>query len=431
MTLRFPNLETTMNTIKNRASFATPAATRSVAARPAAIEALECRRLLSVAILSGPVTNPANGYSYYLLAQSDWYDAQAQAQSLGGNLATIRNQADNDWIYSQFANSGAGRSLWIGLQVVPPSSNFAWADGDASAFRDWAPGEPNNSGGVENAVEMYGPETGYSYLNGLWNDLDGSSTADTGNPIFGVVETHQSVVPIATLFGTGIATNNADGSPATLVAQGAGDPHYTITAAPQGATPGPGSVTLVNGYPVGNPWLADDSLSQWISPLANQQTLEPPGIYAYVTTFSLAGLDPRTATISGEVGADDASLAIFLNGTSIAAPPPSFNPLQPFSITSGFVAGINTLEFDVGNGPAGGSSNPTGLRVALSGTDNATAMIGPSSQLAFGQQPSDATVGGTIPAITIDLEDSNGNIVTADNSNVSISVAGATLNGTT
>ncbi len=45
---------------------------------------------------------------------------------------------------------------------------------------------------------------------------------------------------------------------------------------------------------------------------------------------------------------------------------PASSAFTPFVISSGFVAGENTMDFIVNNG--GSSRNPTGLRVDLSGT---------------------------------------------------------------
>ncbi len=50
-------------------------------------------------ILAGPVINPANGHSYYLLSQNTWSYAEAEAVSLGGHLATIRNAEEDRWVY--------------------------------------------------------------------------------------------------------------------------------------------------------------------------------------------------------------------------------------------------------------------------------------------------------------------------------------------
>jgi hypothetical protein len=60
---------------------------------------------------------------------------------------------------------------------------------------------------------------------------------------------------------------------------------------------------------------------------------------------------------------------IRLNGTSTGITAGGFSGWSSFTITSGFVAGLNTLDFVVVN--TGSSPNPTGLRVELSGTAQA------------------------------------------------------------
>ncbi len=90
-----------------------------------------------------------------------------------------------------------------------------------------------------------------------------------------------------------------------------------------------------------------------------------PYVYRRLT-FDLTGLDPTTASISGTGSADDSAI-IRLNGNATGQTFPAFNVLSTFSITSGFIAGVNTLDFVVSNGGAG--PNPTGLLVnSLSGT---------------------------------------------------------------
>ena len=64
-------------------------------------------------IIAGPVTNPANGHTYYLLSPGAWSKAEAEAVSLGGHLATIRNVAEERWLFSTFGSSNG--ALWIGL----------------------------------------------------------------------------------------------------------------------------------------------------------------------------------------------------------------------------------------------------------------------------------------------------------------------------
>jgi hypothetical protein len=85
----------------------------------------------------------------------------------------------------------------------------------------------------------------------------------------------------------------------------------------------------------------------------------------YRMTFSLAGLNAATAQISGSWGADNSGL-IFLNGASTGVAVAGFGSLTPFSISGGFVSGLNTLDFSIGDG-----GPPTAFRVDnLSGTAN-------------------------------------------------------------
>jgi hypothetical protein len=62
------------------------------------------------------------GNSRYLLVYGGtWEQAQIVAQSLGGNLATVNDAAENDWIVSNYANRGYA-GLWIGLTEPPRES---------------------------------------------------------------------------------------------------------------------------------------------------------------------------------------------------------------------------------------------------------------------------------------------------------------------
>jgi hypothetical protein len=133
-------------------------------------------------VLAGPVVNPGNGRAYYLLAPSAWTEARAAAESLRGRLATVRNEAEQDWIFQTFGSwGGAQRNLWIGLHDPDPSSNatdpavrrgeFVWVSGEGVTFTRWDASEPNNSwqdGIPEAYVQIWRPGLGNS---GTWNDL--------------------------------------------------------------------------------------------------------------------------------------------------------------------------------------------------------------------------------------------------------------------
>lgn len=157
--------------------------------------------------------------------------------------------------------------------------------------------------------------------------------------------------PITSLFNTGV---DASGTP---LADNALDPHYVITS-PAASTPF--VATSAGGYPIGE-WIGDNATSAWIAPTAD--TFDAAVTFVYRTSFDLTGFDPASALISGVWATDDPGTDILINGASTGNASCCFTGFTPFSITSGFVAGINTLDFFVFN-----SGGPTGLRVEMTGT---------------------------------------------------------------
>jgi len=160
------------------------------------------------------------------------------------------------------------------------------------------------------------------------------------------------------VFNTGV-----NGSRAPLTDGTVGDPHYTLIAVPDGSTTDIRVRTSAGGPPVTNAWLGDDSISAWIGPNNGPDVHGPDIFYTYRTTFNLSGFDPTTASLTGQWAADNEGSNILLNGISMGKTAVGFNLWSPFTISSGFSAGVNTLDFIVNNG--GGS---TGLRVEVTGT---------------------------------------------------------------
>lgn len=148
---------------------------------------------VAVTPISPVVVDHGSGNSYQLLSNGDWTDSQAEAQRLGGNLATIANQEQQNFVFGEFgAYGGTQRILWIGL--YDPShdqsggthaSNFRWVSGDPVTYTHWDVGEPNDTGGVEFWAAMYYP----NYHNpGSWNDWTNRAADPIGIPFHGVVQ---------------------------------------------------------------------------------------------------------------------------------------------------------------------------------------------------------------------------------------------------
>jgi hypothetical protein len=182
---------------------------------------------------------------------------------------------------------------------------------------------------------------------------------------------------IGSLYNTGVSSTH------TVLPDGTvGDPHYSLISVPGGTTQ-----TLVRsstgGFPI-PPWLGDDASSAWIGPDNAADLDGPAGQYIYRTTFDLTGLTPGTASISGQWSTDNLGVDILINGVSTGqsiSNPESFRTFTSFVINSGFVEGVNTIDFVVLNQPYEGR-NPTGLRVEMTGTAAVTPE--PAMGLAWG-----------------------------------------------
>ncbi len=202
-----------------------------------------------------------------------------------------------------------------------------------------------------------------------------------------------SIVP--TFFNTGVNSSGVPLADGTI-----GDPHYTLVSVPSGSTTAIRVRTSAGGYPVNGAWLGDDTLSAWIGPDNDPYDNGPAGDYDYRTTFDLTGYSPATASITGEWAVDDDGVSILLNGVSTGNSDTIANAyatFQSFSITSGFQAGLNTLDFIVQNAYA-----PTGLRVEA--TLKATALPPP---IHFTETAPSQVAAGTPFNVTVTAENSN------------------------
>jgi hypothetical protein len=147
-----------------------------------------------------------NGKEYRLTsAATSWTAALAEAQRLGGNLVTINDAAEQAWLRSTFSTT---ERLWIGLTDRTTEGSFAWANGETTTYRNWAPGEPNDY-----KVKFAGGED-YVLMNwngsGQWNDMPDSFEG----PFRGIVEipstspppTTDTTAPTATLSAPAVTT---------------------------------------------------------------------------------------------------------------------------------------------------------------------------------------------------------------------------------
>lgn len=128
--------------------------------------------ICTVALMSsGLAQNDIPGYQfitttdstgiYLSQSTSTWFDANLQAQDLGGHLLTLSSIEENELLN--------GYDGWIGLYqpsgLLDPDSGWTWVTGEPLLFEiPWSLNEPNDIGGGEDCLERL--------VTSLWNDLD-------------------------------------------------------------------------------------------------------------------------------------------------------------------------------------------------------------------------------------------------------------------
>lgn len=169
--------------------------------------------------------------------------------------------------------------------------------------------------------------------------------------------------PLAAAIIPGLFNTGTDASNIALAGgNGVADPHYTILSSTSPGFAGQPARTYFNGA-----YVANDANSRWISLSGTGNPGSNTTVYRL--SFDLTGLNAATASLSGRAGTDNAGFVTLNGGGSQLIN--GFGTLVSFSFASGFVAGVNNLDFTVRDfGP------PTALRVDdLAGTADVAATV--------------------------------------------------------
>lgn len=97
-----------------------------------------------------------------------WLDAQVLAESLGGYLAVINSESENEWVVHEFVERLPFHEVfWFGMTDCGSEGNWYWVNGQPVEFTGWGGNQPDNANSFgEDCASMLGPpHTGY------WNDL--------------------------------------------------------------------------------------------------------------------------------------------------------------------------------------------------------------------------------------------------------------------
>ena len=105
-------------------------------------------------------------YEFFNNTVSTWKEAQEFCESLGGHLATLTSQEENDYVYQRMINSGY-YSAYFGLTDEDTEGTWTWVTGEPLTYQNWHAGEPNTENSNEDYAMFY-----YKYSDGTWNDGD-------------------------------------------------------------------------------------------------------------------------------------------------------------------------------------------------------------------------------------------------------------------
>ncbi|XP_036915327.1 pulmonary surfactant-associated protein D-like [Sturnira hondurensis] len=92
--------------------------------------------------------------------EKSFQDAQQVCRQAGGQLPSPRSAAENEALQQLVA--AQNKAAFLSMTDSQTEGKFTYPTGESLVYSNWAPGEPNNSGGEEDCVEIFD--------NGKWND---------------------------------------------------------------------------------------------------------------------------------------------------------------------------------------------------------------------------------------------------------------------
>ncbi|MBE0536058.1 MAG: lamin tail domain-containing protein [Phycisphaerae bacterium] len=266
----------------------------------------------------------------------DYRDAGEWPVAPDGSGATLAKrkptalaELPTNWTWSAQCGGTPGKANFPGDQIKAVRRNLIKA-GDTWRFDD--------SGVNRGTLWRHLGYNDYSWATGR-------AGFHSGQDVIG-----QTPTAITTLYSTGRAPNGGVLSP------GQADPHYFITSS---LAP----VTVMQNHPA---WAANDASSMWIGLSAQGTDNQPGGNYSFSTKFDLTGWVAETAALNFRVAVDNELLGVSINGVSTGITSIGHDALKgPFTISSGFVSGVNQIDFIFQNWEV--AANPMGLRIDIAG----------------------------------------------------------------
>ena len=127
------------------------------------------------------VEDGGNGHWYEAVVNPygplEWSDAHFQAEAVGGYLATITSQAENDFVFGLVNDDTYWNQLpsgyhgpWLGGRQEWDTWDWGWVTGEPWGYTNWAPNEPNDDFGRTFENRMHFWSAGSPQPAAVWGD---------------------------------------------------------------------------------------------------------------------------------------------------------------------------------------------------------------------------------------------------------------------
>ncbi|XP_027866890.1 galactose-specific lectin nattectin-like [Xiphophorus couchianus] len=91
----------------------------------------------------------------YVKVKMSWAKAERLCLSLEGHLASMRSTNEYNFIRELIVTeSGRDTQTWVGGFDSAQEGTWMWSDGSKFMFHHWGLGEPSNSGGNQNCMDI-------------------------------------------------------------------------------------------------------------------------------------------------------------------------------------------------------------------------------------------------------------------------------------
>ena len=107
-------------------------------------------------------------FNYKDEALDDFDDCEAFCEGMGGHLAVIDSQDENDFLYNYVIDSGLTLSFF-GFTDQKTEGDWQWVTGN-STYTNWLEGQPNNGASNGNGEPENYAEFSKKAADGTWND---------------------------------------------------------------------------------------------------------------------------------------------------------------------------------------------------------------------------------------------------------------------